>query len=377
VDPARRSRTATLADEVSADDRPGVFELTDHEGHEQVVHCRDEPTGLHAIIAIHSTRLGPALGGTRFWPFPTEHDALVDVLRLSKGMTYKNALAGLDLGGGKAVIIGDPRVLRTEALIRAYGRFVHGLSGRYLTAEDVGTTQADMDLIRRETPHVTGVSESLGGSGDPSPATAWGLLWGMRAVARHVWGDDTLTGRRVAVAGAGKVGSALVRYLVEDGAKVLVADVDAAAVERMVREHGATAVATDEIHAADCDIYAPCALGGVLNARTIPELRCAAVCGCANNQLAEPEDAQRLASAGVVYAPDFVVNAGGVVNIAEELHGYDHGRAYDRIRSIFDTTTRVLEVAARDSVTTEQAAEHLAEERIDSLGKVGWIRTHR
>ena len=363
---------------MSADDRPGVLELADHGGHEQVVFCRDEPTGLRAIVAIHSTRLGPALGGTRFWPFPTEQDALVDVLRLARGMTYKNAVAGLDLGGGKAVIIGNPATLRTEALIRAYGRFIDGLSGRYLTAEDVGTTQADMDLLKEVTPYVTGTSEALGGSGDPSPATAWGLLWATRAVARHLWGDETLEGRHVAVAGVGKVGSAFVAHLVDDGAKVTVADVNPAAVDRVVAEHGATAVAVDQVHAVECDIYAPCALGAVLNERTIPELRCAAVCGCANNQLADAEaDAARLAEVGVLYAPDFVVNAGGVINIAEELHGYDHARAYDRIRSIFDTTARVLDVAAAHGITAEQAAEHLAEERIGALGTAGEVRTDR
>ena len=362
---------------MSSDERPGVLELSDEGGHEQVVFCREETTGLRAIIAIHSTRLGPGLGGTRFFPFPTEHAALVDVLRLSRGMTYKNAVAGLDLGGAKAVIIGDPAALRSEGLIRAYGRFVHGLNGRYLTAEDVGTNLADMDLISRETPYVTGTSESLGGSGDPSPATAWGVFFAMQAVAHRLWGERELEGRRVSVAGVGKVGSALVGHLVEAGAKVTVADVYPAAVERAVESHGVAAVGVDEIHAVAVDIFSPCALGAVLNARTIPELRCAAVCGSANNQLAEPSDGERLAKAGVLYAPDFVVNAGGVINIAEELHGYDRARAYDRITSIFDTTARVLETADEAGVTTHEAAEHLAEERIRSLGGVGRIRTRR
>jgi valine dehydrogenase (NAD+) len=355
----------------------GVLRLADDGGHEQVVFCRDEATGLRAIIAIHSTRLGPALGGTRFYPFPTERDALVDVLRLSRAMTYKNSLAGLDLGGGKAVIIGDPRQLRTDALIRTYGRFVHGLAGRYLTAEDVGTTQADMDLIRRETPHVTGVSESLGGSGDPSIATALGVREAARAVGLHLWGEPSLDGRHLAVAGVGKVGMALVGHLVDEGAKVTVADVNPAAVERAVADHGATAVDVAEIHKVQCDIYSPCALGGVLNERTIPELRCGAVVGSANNQLAQPADVERLAAAGVLYAPDFVVNAGGVINIAEELHGYDRSRANERIRGIFDTTVRVLATADAEGITTEEAAERLADERIEALGKVSWIRTHR
>ena len=339
----------------------GVFDLVEHEGHESVAFCHDEATGLRAIIAIHSTVLGPGLGGTRFWPFPSEREALVDVLRLSRGMTYKNAAAGLDLGGGKAVIIGDPARIRTDELIRAYGRAVHGQGGRYLTAEDVGTTQADMDLIRTVTPHVTGTT---GGSGDPSPATAWGVLWAIKAVAAHLWGSESLEGRTVAVSGVGKVGSALVGHLAGEGAKVVVADVRESAVEAMVTAHGATAVPPDEIHRVASDILSPCALGATLNRTTIPELRCAAVCGCANNQLAEPEDAVRLAEAGILYAPDFVVNAGGVINIAEELRGYDRDRAYERIRGISATLRRILAMAEERGITTEVAAEQVAEERI-------------
>jgi leucine dehydrogenase len=339
----------------------GVFDLVEQGGHESVAFCHDEASGLRAIIAVHSTVLGPGLGGTRFWPFATEREALVDVLRLSQGMTYKNAVAGLDLGGGKAVIIGDPRRVRTDELIRAYGRAVHGQGGRYLTAEDVGTTQADMDLIRTVTPYVTGVT---GGSGDPSPATAWGVLWAMKALAVHLWGSDSLEGRTIAVSGVGKVGAALVGHLVEEGAKAVVADVRDAAVEAMVVTHGATAVAPEEIHRVTCDILSPCALGATLNATTIPELRCAAVCGSANNQLAEVEDAVRLAARGIVYAPDFVVNAGGVINIAEELHGYDRDRAYDRIRGIGATLARVLATAQERGITTEAAAERLAHERL-------------
>ncbi len=335
-------------------------------GHEQVVFCYDQPTGLRAIIAVHSTVLGPALGGTRFRPYPDETAALVDVLRLARGMTYKNAVAGLDLGGGKAVVIGDPGTVRTDALIRAYARAVDALGGRYLTAEDVGTTIADMDLIRQVTPHVTGTSESAGGSGDPSPATAWGVRCAMHAVAEHLWGDPGLDGRHVVVSGVGKVGSALVALLVEVGAKVTVADVDPAKVDRAVAEHGATAVEVERAHTVDCDLYAPCALGGVLNARTIPQLRCAAVCGSANNQLAEPADADRLARQGVLYAPDFVVNAGGVINIAEELGGYDRARARERIDGIQATTAAVLATAAAEDVTPLTAALRLAERRIQS-----------
>jgi glutamate dehydrogenase/leucine dehydrogenase len=345
------------------------------EGFEQVVYCHDPPTGLRAIVAIHSTKLGPALGGTRFYPYASEDDALTDVLRLARGMTYKSAAAGLDLGGGKAVILGDPAAARTEALIRVYGRFVDALGGRYVTAEDVGTTQADMDLIRRETRHVTGVSRALGGSGDPSEATAYGLLHAMKAVGRRIWGSTDLAGRHVSVAGVGKVGSNLVRHLVEERARVTVADVNAAAVERAVAGFGVETVEVEKIHAIACDIHSPCALGASLNPATIPELHCAAVVGSANNQLATPECAEQLQEAGVLYAPDFVVNAGGVINIAEELVGYHRERAYAAVRRIFDTTTRVLDTATAEGITPALAAERLARERIAAVGGRTVIRT--
>ncbi|HUP70403.1 MAG TPA: Glu/Leu/Phe/Val dehydrogenase dimerization domain-containing protein, partial [Acidimicrobiales bacterium] len=271
-----------------------VFDRIGADDYEQVVFCHDRRTGLRAIVAVHSTRLGPALGGTRFYPYASEADGLEDVLRLAKAMTYKAAAAGLDLGGGKAVIFGDPGRDKSEALLRAYGRYVDALGGRYLTAEDVGTTQADMDVVRRETRFVTGVSPELGGSGDPSLATAYGVLWAMKAVARHLWGDTSLVGRHVALAGVGKVGRALLGHLVEERARVTVADVMPAAVERAVAESGAEAAAVEKIHAVDCDIYSPCALGGVLNTETIPELRCAAVVGSANNQLADGAASARL-----------------------------------------------------------------------------------
>ncbi|HEV2761277.1 MAG TPA: Glu/Leu/Phe/Val dehydrogenase dimerization domain-containing protein, partial [Acidimicrobiales bacterium] len=297
-----------------------VFDRIGADDYEQIVFCHDRGTGLRAIVAVHSTRLGPALGGTRFYPYASEADGLEDVLRLARGMTYKAAAAGLDLGGGKAVIFGDPGRDKSEALLRAYARHVEALGGRYLTAEDVGTTQADMDIVRRETRFVTGVSRELGGSGDPSDATAYGVLWAMKAVAQRLWGDTSLVGRHVAVAGVGKVGRALLGHLAEERARVTVADVTPAAVDWAVTEVGAEAVAVEKIHAVECDIYSPCALGGVLNTNTIPELRCAAVVGSANNQLADDAASARLlADAGVLYAPDFVVNAGGLINIAEEL----------------------------------------------------------
>jgi valine dehydrogenase (NAD+) len=356
---------------------PGVFDIVEADGFEQVAFFHDAPTGLRAIVAIHSTALGPALGGTRFYPYPSEHDAVVDVCRLAQGMTYKHAVCGNDLGGGKAVIIGDPAVHRSEALLRAYGRFIDGLGGRYITAEDVGTSQVDMDLIRRETGFVTGVSESLGGSGDPSPATAWGVLWAMKAVAERLWGGPSLAGRHVCISGVGKVGTALAEHLADEGAKLTVADVNEVAVDAVVERHGAVPVAPDTAHTVSCDIFSPCALGGVLHAGTIAELGCDAVVGSANNQLAALDDAERLRRRGVVYAPDFVANAGGVINIAQEPHGYDRDRAYHRIRSIHDTLLAVFERADAEGITTAAAADRLAEERIASVSRVRLIRTAR
>ena len=335
---------------------PGLA-VFDHLGdeYEQVVHCHDAATGLRAIVALHSTGRGPGLGGTRFRAYASEEEALVDVLRLARGMTFKHAAAGLPFGGGKAVILGDPAEVRTDDLIRAYARHVDRLGGGYLTAEDVGTTQADMDLIATVTPYVTGTT---GGSGDPSPATAWGVLHAIEAAA----GD--LAGLRVVVLGAGKVGAALVGHLVEAGAEVQVADVRAEAVQRMVDEHGVAAVDVAEAALAECDVLAPCALGGLLDEATIPRLRCRIVCGAANNQLATPEDADRLAAAGITYVPDFVVNAGGVINIAEEVGGYDHDRAWKRVATIGDTVRDLLAEAAAERITPEEAADRLVRRRL-------------
>ena len=358
---------------------PSVDVFRTDEAYEQVVFCHDAATGLRAIVAVHSTRLGPSLGGTRFHPYASEDDALEDVLRLAKGMTYKAAAAGLDLGGGKAVILGDPRTDKSEALLRTYARFVDSLSGRYVTAEDVGTTQADMDLIRRETSSVTGVSRSLGGSGDPSAATAYGVLHAMKAVARHLWSSTDLAGRHVVVSGVGKVGHALVRHLVEERARVTIADVSPEALARAQQDFDVEVVPVEKAHAVDCDLYSPCALGKALSPARIPELRCAAVVGSANNQLADDSCVGLLAEAGVLYAPDYVVNAGGVINIAAELErgGYHRERAYANVRRIFDTTTTVIETAEREGIATAHAADRLAEQRIESLGGVQRIRSFR
>lgn len=350
-----------------------VFDRIGGEDYEQVVFCHDRATGLRAIIAIHSTRLGPSLGGTRYHPYTSEDAAIEDVLRLSKGMTYKSAVAGLDLGGGKAVIIGDPRS-KTESILRAYGRFIDSLGGRYITAEDVGTTQADMDVILRETSFVTGVSQSLGGSGDPSAATAQGVLYGMQAVAAALWGSIALEGRSVVVSGVGKVGYSLVRHLVEQRAVVTVSDVDQNALDRAVADFEVALVPPEKAHTVECDIFSPCALGGVLTPLTISELRCAAIVGSANNQLSSQECARLLAEAGVLYAPDYVVNAGGIINVAEELRGYDRDRAEGELRRIFDTTGEVLAAAAASGLTTLAAADRLAERRLEQVGRVQLIR---
>lgn len=350
--------------------------------YEQVVWCNDPPSGLKAIIAIHSTALGPALGGTRYFPYSSEDEALVDVLRLAKGMTYKSALAGLDLGGGKAVIIGDPSTGKSEALLRAYGRFVDALGGRYLTAEDVGTTQADMDVIWRETRCVTGVSRYLGGSGDPSNATAHGVLWAMQAVAAHLEGapshEGSLEGYHVVVSGVGKVGFLLARLLVGSGAKVTVSDINPLAVERAVSDLGVAAVAPGEAHSVECDLLAPCALGASLNDATVPQLRCRAVVGSANNQLAHPGVAEALASRGILYAPDFMVNAGGVIDIADGLMlmGYHPDRAEAAVHRIGATTLAVLRRAETEGTTTVEAAESLAEQRIAAVSAVSRLRTY-
>jgi len=348
-----------------------LLDLVAEHGAEQVAFAADDETGLRAIVAIHSTVLGPGMGGTRFYPFASERDALVDVLRLAKGMAYKHAACGNDLGGGKAVIIGDPRTARTDDLLRAYARFVDRLGGRYLTAADVGTTQADMDLIRTVTPHVTGISESQGGSGDPSPATAWGVYHALLAVAEELWGEPSLEGRHVAITGTGKVGSDLARRLAAAGCRLTLADVREDVVVPLAAELGADLAAPDRVHAVACDVLSPCALGATLNEHTIPELHCVAVCGCANNQLATDEDGDRLAEAGVLYAPDYVANAGGVINIADELgpSGYDRERAYARVATIQETVRRVFRRATTDGITPARAADRLAEDRLRPPGQ--------
>jgi glutamate dehydrogenase/leucine dehydrogenase len=332
--------------------------------HEDVVHHFDAATGLRSVVAIHSTALGPALGGVRFHAYRSDADALADVLRLSAGMTAKAALAGLDLGGGKAVIIGDPRRDRSDALLRSFGRFVDSFGGRYITAEDVGTTAADMDCIATQTRHVSGRSPEAGGSGDPSAATALGVFVAMQAAARHRWADESLTGRRVAIAGVGKVGSHLAGRLADAGATLIVADPDARATARVARATGAAVVAPEDIHRARCDIFAPCALGGVLTARSVTELRCSIVVGAANNQLADDSAADALAAAGILYVPDFVANAGGLIHVASEYTGLPASMVEPRIRGIGSTVATVLELADRYGEPTASSAKRLVEARL-------------
>ena len=337
--------------------------------HEQVVFCHDRASGLRAIIALHSTALGPGLGGTRFYPYPSEELALADVLNLSRAMTYKNALAGLEHGGGKAVIIGDPLREKTEPLLRAYGRFVQSLGGRYVTAADVGTYVADMDVVALECSFVTGRSESDGGAGDSSVLTALGVYQGLRAAADHRWGSPSLAGRRVGVAGVGKVGHQLVTHLREEGAAVVVTDVSSAALERVRAVHPEVDVVatTDELVALDLDAYAPCALGGALTTAVAQTLRATVVCGAANNQLAEPGVADLLRDRQITFAPDFVVNAGGVIQVADERRGFSFERARQRTLGIFETTASVLALAMDLGVSPSVAAEQLAEQRIEAV----------
>ncbi|MFE0042601.1 Leu/Phe/Val dehydrogenase [Streptomyces albireticuli] len=339
---------------------------SDQGGHEQVVLCQDRESGLKAVIALHSTALGPALGGTRFYPYASDEAAVLDALNLSRGMSYKNALAGLDHGGGKAVIIGNPDEIKTEQLLLAYGRFVASLGGRYVTACDVGTYVQDMDVVARENPWTTGRSPENGGAGDSSVLTAFGVFQGMRAAARTQWGEPTLRGRRVGVAGVGKVGHHLVEHLIEDGAEVVITDVRAEAVERIIARHPRVTAVTDAdvLVRTPLDVYAPCALGGALDDDTVAALTATVVCGAANNQLAHPGVEKDLADRGILYAPDYVVNAGGVIQVADELHGFDFDRAKAKATRIFDTTLAIFDRAKADGIPPAAAADRLAEQRM-------------
>ena len=347
-----------------------IFEQLDTLGHEQVVFCHNKDAGLKAIIAIHNTVLGPALGGTRMWPYKSEAEALNDVLRLSRGMTYKNAVAGLDIGGGKAVIIGDPSTDKSEALFRAFGQFVQSLGGRYITAEDVGIDVNDMELVYRETEFVTGVHQVHGGSGDPSPFTAYGALQGLMATLNRKFGDEEVGKYSYAVQGLGHVGMEYVKLLKERGAKIFVTDINKTLVDKAVSEYGAEAVGTDEIYDVNADVYSPCALGGTVNEQTLPRFKFKVVCGPANNQLASNAIGDELENRGILYAPDYAVNAGGVMNVALEITGYNRERAMRMMRTIYHNLARIYEIAERDGIPTYRAADRMAEERITAMGKL-------
>lgn len=347
-----------------------IFEYLEKYGYEQLVFCHDKTSGLKAIIAIHDSTLGPALGGTRMWNYENEEDAILDVLRLSRGMTYKAAAAGLNLGGGKAVIIGDAKKDKSEELWRAFGRFVQSLNGRYITAEDVGTSVQDMDFVNLETDHVTGVSASAGSSGDPSPKTAFGVFRGMLATANEVWGSDDITGKVVAVQGLGHVGYYLCKQLHEAGAKLVVTDIHQDVIDRVVQEFGAEVVAPDAIYDVQCDIFAPCALGAVVNDNTINRLKCKAIAGATNNVLAEDRHGDALHEKGILYAPDYVINAGGLMNVADELKGYNEERAIETVKTIYDNIAKVYAIAKRDNIPSYKAADRMAEERIEKIGRI-------
>jgi leucine dehydrogenase len=350
-----------------------VFEHITEMGHERVLFCSNPDVGLQAIVAIHSTVLGPGLGGLRMWPFASFEEALTDVLRLSQGMTYKAAAAGLNLGGAKAVILGDPKKDKSEVLFRSMGRYIDSLGGAYITAEDVGTDMEDMELILTETPWVTGVSPAHGGGGDPSPVTAYGVMRGIKAAAKWHFGDKSLTGKSVAIQGLGSVGYHLADYLHQEGCKVFGADIDSEATAAAESELGVEIVASEEISEVECDVYAPCALGASLNDHTIPALRCKIVAGGANNQLADAErHGTELYKRGILYAPDFVINAGGLINVYNEfVGGYNRERALRMTRGIYLNLTRVFEISKAEDIPTHMAADRLAEERIDAVKKLG------
>lgn len=347
-----------------------VFGQLSFDNHEQVVFCNDKDTGLKAIIGIHNTVLGPALGGTRMWDYANEWEALNDALRLSRGMTFKAAITGLNLGGGKAVIIGDAKTQKTPELMRRFGEFVHSLSGKYITAEDVGMETADMDLVREVTPYVTGISEEKGGAGNPSPITAYGVFMGMKAAAKHKFGSDILEDKTVYVQGIGHVGESLVEHLTNEGAKVVIADINEERLNEVSKKYGASIYTGSNIYAEKMDIYAPCALGATVNDDTIYKLQAKVIAGAANNQLAlEDKHGAILQERGIVYAPDFLINAGGIINVYAELEGYDKQEIMRKTENIYNTTLEILDSAVKNGITTNHAAMNIAKNRIEERKK--------
>ncbi len=352
------------------------FEMLEKHNHEQMVLCSNKEAGLRGIIAIHDTTLGPAIGGTRMRPYDTVNDALLDALRMARAMTYKSAISGLNLGGGNAVIIGDPKKDKSEKLFRTFGKYVDSLGGRYITAEDVGTNVRDMEYVRMETKFVAGISKALGGSGDPSPVTAYGVYVGMKATAKKRWGYDSLRGKKVAIQGAGNVASYLVEHLYHEGAQIIITDKNEEKLRKIISTVKAHIVKPEEIYSVDAEIFAPCALGGTINKETIEQMKFDIVAGSANNQLAdENEDCKALAEKGISYAPDYVINAGGLINVANELEGYRQDRALRQAEGIYDTLIRVFDLAENAQITSLEAANRLAEERLKMVASLKNIYT--
>jgi leucine dehydrogenase len=347
-----------------------LFDTIASMGHEQLVICNDTSAGYRGIIAVHSTTLGPALGGTRFWSYASDDDAIIDALRLARGMTYKNAVAGLNLGGGKSVIIGNNKTIDREMIFRAHGRFVESLGGRYITAEDVGTSTADMDFVHMETDYVSGLA---GRSGDPSPVTAHGVFRAIQASAKQCWGSDDLSARTVSIQGCGHVGYYLAKELHEAGAKLVVTDIDPERIKPVISEFGARSVSPEEIYSQRADIFAPCALGAIINDATIPQLNCSIVAGAANNVLLGEQHGVALEEKGILYAPDYVANAGGVINVYSEIAGWSSARAFRKADEIYDTILKVFDIAKTQMLPTYQAADRLAEQRIRAVG--GMVKT--
>jgi leucine dehydrogenase len=357
--------TAVNAADASITGRMSTFD------HEQVVFCQDKATGLKAIIAVHNTVMGPAVGGTRMWSYASEADAITDALRLSRGMTYKSALAGLNIGGGKAVIIGDARKDKNEALMRRFGKFVNSLGGKYITAEDVGISTKDMEYVNMETKHVVGLPEYRGGSGDPSPVTAYGVYMGMKASAKELTGSESLQGKKVMVQGVGHVGEYLVEHLVKEGAVVTIADIYEDRVKEVVAKYNVQAVDVNAVYETPMDIYSPCALGATINDDTLQKLGCSIICGAANNQLKDENvHGQAVLNKGMLYAPDYLVNAGGIINCYWEIIGYNRQAALSQAENIYATTLNIYKKSKQDNIPTYLAANQLAEVRIDAMGKI-------
>jgi leucine dehydrogenase len=358
--------------EIEKTAKAGIFNTLTSMGHEQVLFCQDEATGLKAIIAIHNTVLGPALGGTRMWNYATEQEALTDVLRLSRGMTFKASISGINLGGGKAVIIGDAKTMKTEAFLRRFGKFVNSLNGKYITAEDVNMKTSDMEYINMETKHVTGLPESMGGGGDPSPVTAYGVYMGMKATAKKVYGNDSLAGKKIAVQGIGQVGMHLVEFLVKENAEVFVTDIFEDKVKAISTKFGVTGVSQETFFDLDMDIYAPCALGATVNDETISKLKCSIIAGAANNQLKdELKHGYMLIDKSIAYAPDFLINAGGLINVYNEhLGNYNRKRVMEQVENIYATCLNTLNYAETEKISSQEAAIRLAEKRIADIGRI-------